>query len=300
MKRRVDIEASMPFTPVLIVGAGRSGTNALRDALSSLHDFETWPCDEIDAIWRYGNLMVDNDEFGIERATPRVRKYIRNAFLRLYKKTGKPQFIVEKTCANSLRIPFVEAILPDAKYIHIIRDGGDVIASATKRWSGKMEIPSLPYYFAKLRYVPASSLPTYFWKFVKNRFLLYLGKEKRFSVWGPRFRGLNDMDGAPVEELCAHQWMACMSASLSAFSKLEHERVFFLRYEDFVSDPANKLHEILMFLGQERPMDQIVRSVSGIRRSSVGKGEKIIGGLSSKTSRQISEINNRISLLDFS
>lgn len=42
--------AHLPFTPVVIIGAGRSGTNALRDALTALPEFETWPCDEINPI----------------------------------------------------------------------------------------------------------------------------------------------------------------------------------------------------------------------------------------------------------
>ena len=84
IKQKKHFEAPMPFTPVLIVGAGRSGTNALRDALTTLQDFKTWPCDEIDAIWRYGNLTVTHDELGVEHATPSIRNYIRKAFFRFH------------------------------------------------------------------------------------------------------------------------------------------------------------------------------------------------------------------------
>ena len=61
-------DQTLPFTPLIIIGAGRSGTNILRDTLTSLSGFETWPCDEINPIWRHGNLFWPDDEIPVERA----------------------------------------------------------------------------------------------------------------------------------------------------------------------------------------------------------------------------------------
>ena len=41
----------------------------------------------------------------------------------VFAKKEKLDVLVEKTCANSLRVPFVEKIVPEAKYIFIVRDG---------------------------------------------------------------------------------------------------------------------------------------------------------------------------------
>ena len=49
--------------PLVIIGAARSGTNMLRDLLSSLEPFATWPCDEINYIWRHGNREFETEEF---------------------------------------------------------------------------------------------------------------------------------------------------------------------------------------------------------------------------------------------
>ena len=215
------------FTPVVIIGAGRSGTNALRDALTKLPGFETWPCDEIDAIWRYGNSFVPHDELTTGHGTKFTRNYIRRAFVRRWKSAGGPSFIVEKTCANSLRVPFVSAILPEARYIHIARDGFDVTGSAVKRWSGVMEVPQLPYYLAKARFVPVLSVPVFAWKFVVSRIQLFLGIKKRFSAWGPRFKGLAALQSSSVEELCANQWIACVSSSISGCPVLNKKCLFF-------------------------------------------------------------------------
>lgn len=115
----------LPFHPLVIIGAGRSGTNVLRDTLVRLDGFATWPCDEINPIWRHGNLGYPDDQIPASRATPAVRQFIRKAFLRIWQEQSRPDFVVEKTCANALRVPFVSAVLPEARFIHIVRDGYD-------------------------------------------------------------------------------------------------------------------------------------------------------------------------------
>src|SRR5690606_11626506 len=146
--------AGLPFTPLIIIGAARSGTNILRDTLARLPGFETWDCDEINPIWRHGNTGWPNDEIPADRTHGRVKPYIRRQFLKLWRRSGKPAFVIEKTCANTLRVPFVDAVLPEAKYLHLVRNGFDVVASSRKRWKGELEVPSLPYFLAKAKYVP--------------------------------------------------------------------------------------------------------------------------------------------------
>ena len=121
------------FKNVIIIGAPRSGTNMLRDVLCSIEGFDTWPCDEINFIWRHGNIKSQSDELRTDQANDYVKKFIRDKFCRLQKKKNS-KVIVEKTCANSLRVPFVNEIIPDAKFIYIKRDMLDVVGSAKHRW----------------------------------------------------------------------------------------------------------------------------------------------------------------------
>lgn len=266
---------SLPFTPLVIIGAGRSGTNLLRDVLTSLPGFETWPCDEINPIWRHGNIDWRNDEIPPERATLRVRQSIQKAFMQIWRQQGRPDFVVEKTCANALRVPFVDAVLPGARYIHIVRNGFDVVASARKRWLGELEVPGIPYYLAKARYAPLSDLPRYAASALKNRVAIKFGKQEHFNSWGPRFAGIDALVDAPLDEIVAKQWAACVSLSDSAFAAMAPERVFQLRYEDFTRDPYNSLTEITQWL--EIPCDnEILKvAVSHVKTSSVGKGKAV-------------------------
>jgi hypothetical protein len=266
-------EEVLPFTPLLIIGAARSGTNALRDALTRLPGFATWPCDEINPIWRHGNLEWPDDEIPPERATPAVRQGIRKAFRRIWRQQGQPDFVVEKTCANAVRVPFVDAVLPEARYIHILRNGFDVVASARKRWRGELEVPGLSYYLAKARYAPLSDLPRYAVSALKNRIAIGLGRQEHFDSWGPRFSDLAALSGATLDEILARQWAACVSSSDSAFAHMKPGRVFEVRYEDFTGSPLGSLAQITRWLETPRDEDALMSAASSIRASSVGKGQ---------------------------
>ena len=96
------------FQPVIVIGAARSGTNMLRDLLTRHSQVSTWPCDEINYLWRVGNASFPTDELESEQASPRTVATIRKQFARLARQR-KAQWVIEKTCANSLRVDYVNA-----------------------------------------------------------------------------------------------------------------------------------------------------------------------------------------------
>jgi len=270
-------DKTLEFTPVVIVGAGRSGTNVLRDTLCRISSFGTWDCDEINPVWRHGNLAVPHDEFKPEHARPSVRRFIRRRFISQWKRLKKPDFLVEKTCANSLRTQFVAAVLPEAKFIYIVRDGRDVVVSAGKRWRGELEMPGLPYYWAKARNTPLADLPVYAWRFVRSRLDKLLTSRERLPFWGPQFAGLTDLPReTPLHELCALQWNSCVEASDAAFAALPRDRWIKVRYEEFTRDPDAVLAEILMFLGISPDADALAKATQRVSRQSVGKGRSLV------------------------
>lgn len=257
----------LPFTPLVIIGAGRSGTNVLRDVLTGLPGFASWKCDEINPIWRHGNINWPDDELPVEAARPEVKHFIRQQFLKVWRQNGQPEFVVEKTCANALRVGFVAAVLPEARFVHIIRHGADVAASAEKRWRGELEMPGLPYFWAKIRYAPKGDLPRYGLSFVKNRLALR-GRMRRFSSWGPRFKGMDELAGTDLPRLTAMQWAASVVRADAAFANMAKDRVIELRYEDFIAAPEAELSRILAFLGQVPDPAQIARASLIVRRGA--------------------------------
>jgi hypothetical protein len=254
------------MTPLIIIGAGRSGTNILRDTLTRLPGFATWDCDEINLIWRHGNITMPHDVFGVAEANAVATPYIRRAFEKLQRHTGA-RVVVEKTCANSLRVPFIEKVLPEARYIFIVRDGRDVALSAAVRWKAAIE-PA--YLLKKLRYVPPADVPRYGLRFIANRLHQARSSDGRQAVWGPVYPGMkDDARTMPLIEVCARQWMHCVRQSRTAFASMAPAKVLSMRYEDLVCDPAATMERICNWfepgLARHMPAD----ALSGIHASSL-------------------------------
>jgi len=265
---------SNSYRPVIIVGAPRSGTNMLRDVLTSFEGLATWPCDEINYIWRHGNVRYSSDEFPPENATPPVKRYIQRRFNDIRQKYDA-DVVVEKTCANSLRVPFVDAVVPNARYVFIFRDGIDATGSAKERWTAKLDIP---YILEKVRFVPKTDLPYYGLRYFWARLYRFISREKRLAFWGPALDGMPDiLQKHTLNEVCALQWQRCVDKSEEAFSAMPSDKVIRVRYEDFVREPTQELTRILQFIGKYVEPEEIARAVKGVSPRSLGKGRKALG-----------------------
>jgi omega-hydroxy-beta-dihydromenaquinone-9 sulfotransferase len=151
-----------PIKPILIIGAPGSGTTLLFQTLCSHRDLayithnmlragilrhgrlvgdqrkallilqnliHRDPASNLplgDALWvkyfRDYNYMAEND-YSEEMAA-----YFRKKVLQVQKLWGRPRF-VDKTLVNCFRVRLLNLIFPDAKFIHIIRDGRAVAFS---------------------------------------------------------------------------------------------------------------------------------------------------------------------------
>ncbi len=264
------------FIPVIIVGAGRSGTNMLRDALVRLPGFATWDCDEINPVWRHGHFFRSDDELRASDLTAGGRRVIAKSFQSVLKRHPGARYVVEKTCANSLRLPYVDAALDDARFIQIVRDGRDVVPSAAKRWRGELEVGGKEYFIAKARHTPPTDLPLYAASFAWTRLRKLVGLSDRLSSWGPRYKGMEAHLDEPLDQICARQWAACVDKADAYLETLPTERWMRVRYEDFVADPQAHVEAIAKFLGTEATQDEIAAATQAIRGGNIGKGRKAL------------------------
>jgi hypothetical protein len=255
-------------TPVVVIGAARSGTNLLRDIICSFDGYGTWPCDEINYIWRHGNRDARTDELQPADATPEVVRYIRRAFEKQRRRQGGG-VVVEKTCANSLRVPFVNQVVPEARFIFIVRDGRDVVASAMERWKAELDIP---YLLRKARFVPPNDLPVYALRYLDSRLHRDDRSEKRLGWWGPRFEGMDELlETASLAELAAHQWKRSVDLANLSLKVLDWGRVHRMRYEDLVIEPTHELARLADFLETTLPPD-----MPTIKAGSVGRWRSVL------------------------
>jgi hypothetical protein len=117
---------------IIIIGAARSGTKILRDVLAEASGMGCVPYD-IGFVWRYGNQQVPHDVLDPATVTPRIQRFVRR-YVDRYARSGG-DVVIEKTVGNTLRVPFVHAVMPDAAFVHLVRDGMDVVESARRQWS---------------------------------------------------------------------------------------------------------------------------------------------------------------------
>lgn len=261
----------MKYSKVLIIGAPRSGTNILRDILTKKAQLKTWPCDEINYIWRYGNAYHPNDVLKTKNLTPEIKLFINSAFDNIAKKTNA-QFILEKTCANSLRVPYVNKILPDAKYLFIRRNGFDAISSAILKWQSS---PDLKYILKKAKYVPIKDIPFYSSKFFLNSLHKFFSKEKRMGFWGPRFENCDKiLNNYSLIETVAFQWRECINKGFNDLRNIPNKNFLEIEYDDFVLRPNENVQNIYNFLEIDINKEMISSITKSVRKNSIGLGLK--------------------------
>jgi omega-hydroxy-beta-dihydromenaquinone-9 sulfotransferase len=164
---------SIPVKPILIFGAPGSGTTLLYQTLCSHRDvayitrnmLRTGIVSPRQRLWRYSRFLgerrkalfilqnlfhrdhasnlpvgdilwikyfVDYNYMTENDYTEEMATYFRKKILTVQNLLGRPRF-VEKTLLNCFRVRLLNSIFPDAKFIHIIRDGRAVAFSILKK-----------------------------------------------------------------------------------------------------------------------------------------------------------------------
>jgi hypothetical protein len=251
------------FVPIVIMGATRSGTNALRDSLVSLDNFGTWPCDEINPIWKYRSLSKGYDNLSKDDLSQAKIKYIRAQFTKQFNHLGCPKFIIEKTCANTLRPSFVNGVFPDAKYIFIIRDGAEVINSARRRWQGNFEYNLIQYWMKKIKYIPILDFFHYFYNMPLKRLTKKILRRSELDSWGPTHPTLDKFKNeCSLGDLIALQWSLCVISSWYYFRNIGPEKCVFTSYNELINNPDSFLLRFGNMVGENLTSPRDVEAFS--------------------------------------
>ena len=113
--------------PLLVVGSPNSGTRALADAIVA-HPSIT-DRSEARLLWDKDFHAKRNDTFKTdEDVRPQDRTRLRGNFC-YYQWSDKKQMVMNRHPENSVRIHFMKEIFPEAKLVHIVRDGHATICS---------------------------------------------------------------------------------------------------------------------------------------------------------------------------
>ncbi|MFN2388443.1 MAG: sulfotransferase [Actinomycetota bacterium] len=220
--------------PIFIVGAPRSGTSLLTVIVAASPRIRRWP-GEGHEIWEAdhhpalrgwtSNVLTPDD------LTPAQAARIRRSFFLI---SGVRHRLLDKAPRNVVRIGWVDALFPDARFVFLKRDGRDNVNSLINAWrSPRYRTYRLPEPHRIPGVDPA------WWKFV-----LYPG-------WR------DDLDG-PLEVVCARQWSASNELALEAAAGVDPQRWIELSYEDLVERPVEETERLMAFL--DLPLEDAVRA----------------------------------------
>jgi hypothetical protein len=245
--------------PVFIIAMPRSGSTLLYNILGTAREaftirgdshalMETIPgLHPRDSGWS-SNRLTEND------TTPSIVGEMTARFLaRMTDRDGRsPEpdespILLEKTPKNILRVPFLAAAYPDARFIYLHREPIETISSMLEGW--RQPPPKFKGY---------PDLPD--WTGIEWSFLLVPG-------W-------RDLIGRPIAEIVVAQWHRATGTALADLAALEPKRRCRLDFSELLEHPTREITRIGDFLGwtfDRKVPDPLPLSGSEISAPAKGK-----------------------------
>lgn len=274
---------------VFIVGSPRSGTSILGEILDRHDLISQWF--EPYFVWDHYFRNHPDDGRSDREATPRVVNQIRNDFFR-YLKKSQSTLVVDKSPRNSLKIPFIRKIFPEARFIHILRDGRDVTLSIHKEWLRRKQIVNDPSQRNRFKY--AKALQVWRWLdmqpmlqdklraiwFETNGHFIDRSKHLNFTRWngavgwGPRFKNWERVfDENSNLEFNAYQWLKCVESIRDSWDVIPQEKRLDIRYEEMIGRGSQTITKIINFLGLEAT-DRFLSSLPVLKKGNYNKWQQ--------------------------
>lgn len=147
---------------------------------------------------------------GNYRPGPSTADCLRRRFTRI-RQGARAAVFLSKCTTNNHRILPLAAVFPEARYIHLIRDGREVTqsSSAVEWW------------------------------------------DHHVLWWDGRTPLEMERDGEDRLVICARNWVRELQELKAALSSIDQQRVLELRFEDLLCDPLSSLDRAVRFLGLE-------------------------------------------------
>lgn len=223
--------------PVFIVAAPRSGSTMLFEMMAANDAFMTLGDEGHGHVESIGGLHPQSRNFESNRlvasdARAPVADQLRTNYLRaMLTSQGKPLIslgagmpkavrFLEKTPKNALRVPFLKAVFPDAKFIFLHRDARSNISAIMEAWSSG-------------RFVTYPALPG--WDGPPWSMLL-------IPDW-PK------LSGRPIAEIAMRQWRDSNEVILNDLTALPPEDWCSVTYDEAVTYPEATLERLYDFAG---------------------------------------------------
>lgn len=247
------VYANLPFPgvrrPIFIIGCGRSGTTILGTALSQHKDITY--LDEPRYLWisaypktdlwsikakeRKGKLLFTETDVE-QRKSNKLSRLLRYETI-----ISRRPILIEKLPINNFRLNFIQQIFPDARFIHIYRNGLEVARSIEK-------ISKNGHWFG------ANS---YKWEQLVD-YAMNLDNVHHLTALCTTY-----FDKGLLE------WRLSTESAVTFLRSLSDNAFFELNYDQFLADPVESVSQIFDFIGVDHDSkveDFVLTNVA--RRSS--------------------------------
>lgn len=260
--------------PIVVIGAPRSGTTLLFRCLAAHPDVWHLPAESHsilegplhpDRLGRASNRCTAED-YDEERGGTIRRAFYRQA-INLNRLLERPGFLLgasslpgraasragilalgalsrvgkkppirflEKTPKNSLRVPFLTRLFPDAKFIWLRRNPLDNIDSLVAGWHASDQIgPFIRRRFGQAGYRVAAELEL---------------QDYDDEIW--KFAlvpGWQDLRGGSIGDVATWQYYQCNLTALRDFAGMDASRVQPVAFESFLEAPLDWIRRLLAF-----------------------------------------------------
>lgn len=232
--------------PVFVIGAPRSGTTLLFRVLAASPELGALPREGHD-MWRtYHHPRYSgwrSDAIGAGEVGLGERRFIA-AYLASYLGRGQRRF-VEKTPENSLRVPYLLELYPDAHFIVVKRDPCDVINSLIQGWRE-------PHGRFRSYFVP-QELAIQDYPHRRRWCFLLIEGWRRYCE-------------ATVEECAFEQWRQCTEALAAQRSQLSAGRWHEVHLEHLLANPEAVVGELAAAIGIDMNSAMRAELADGVAR----------------------------------
>ncbi len=194
---------------VFLVGCARSGTSIFGELVAAHPEVEY--LFEVSKIWN--GIFEGREHDGLSLSDAQSESQIDTLYRELHGSLKRPdaKVILEKNPKHALRVGFLNEAFPQCKFLHIVRDGRDVVSSLMFRnrgpnW-GHLKVPG--------------------WEDLLKSY--------------PEKNHLR----------CAHQWNRAVRCVLDESKEISADRFLQIKYEDLVTQPLQVAKAVLQFLNLE-------------------------------------------------
>jgi Sulfotransferase family len=252
--------ATGPTPTIFIIGCGRSGTTLLGGMIGAHPDvsylfepYNVWaaisPATDASQVFTRGEHHCILDAGSV---TPEARQ-------RFQRLMSRPAGItlVEKSPFNTWRIGYLKALAPEAKFVHIVRDGIDVARSVERCAQGEFKIAFRP-----------TLNPWWGVADAKWRALVADGKTAGYYAEEVDQLRTNCQRGAYewlVSQLEVRAWRDRLGPSMVEVT-----------YQDLTLDPAGTVAAIADAVGLSCPGDWLRQVTAWVNRSDNSHGDPVV------------------------